>query len=245
MTIAYSRAGYAGSTARPGRSVADVVPDIQGILDEIGADRFLTLGWSGGGPHALACAAMLPGRCLAAASIAGVAPHEALGDHWLTGMGPENIEEFGLAIQGEVPLTSWLEKEGPALASIKASDVALALGGLASETDRAVITDEFAGFLAACFRKGVSSGFAGWRDDDLAFVREWGFDLAQIKVPVAIWQGEQDRMVPFSHGQWLAQHVPGARSRLHRDQGHLSLMAQMIDAIVEDLVAMAGSPATN
>jgi pimeloyl-ACP methyl ester carboxylesterase len=245
MIVAYSRAGYAGSTARPGRSVADVVPVIGAIMDEIGHDRFLTMGWSGGGPHALACAAMLPGRCLAAASIAGIAPYNGLGDQWLAGMGQENIDEFGLAMQGEEQLSAWLEKEGPPLRQVTPSDVAAALGGLVSETDRAAVTDEFAEFLARCFRKGVSSGFAGWRDDDLAFVREWGFDLAEIAVPVAIWQGEQDRMVPFSHGQWLAEHVPGARSRLHRDQGHLSLMAYMIDAIVEDLVAMAGSPATN
>src|SRR5215510_9653306 len=91
-TVVLSRPGYAGSTPRPGRSVADVVDDVVAVLDELGDERFLTLGWSGGGPHALACAALLPDRCAAAATLAGVAPYAAEGLRWLDGMGPENIE---------------------------------------------------------------------------------------------------------------------------------------------------------
>ena len=95
--ILAARPGYEGSTPRPGRRVVDVAGDTAAVLDELGADTFVTAGWSGGGPHALACAAALPGRCLAAASVAGVAPYQAEGLDWLAGMGPENIAEFGAA----------------------------------------------------------------------------------------------------------------------------------------------------
>ncbi|MGI8446514.1 MAG: alpha/beta fold hydrolase [Streptosporangiaceae bacterium] len=93
-TVMYARPGYGGSTGQPGRRIADAAADITAVLAEVGAQQFVTVGWSGGGPHALACAALLPGRCLAAASLAGVAPARAAGLDWTAGMGPENVTEF-------------------------------------------------------------------------------------------------------------------------------------------------------
>ncbi len=238
-TVIYSRPGYATSSAKPGRTVADAVGDVQAILGELDAEEFVTIGWSGGGPHALACAANLPDRCAAAVSLAGVAPYAAAGLDWMAGMGPENIEEFNLALQGEAALTPWLEQQAVALGQVEGPAVAAALGGLVSDVDKAALTGEFAEFMAAVFRRAVSSGIAGWRDDDLAFTRDWGFDLARIERPVAVWQGEQDRMVPFTHGQWLAQHIPNARVRLYRDEGHLSLGVKALDRIIDDVVAIA------
>lgn len=238
-TVAYSRPGYAGSTPAPGRTVADAAADVRTILDTLGVDEFVTVGWSGGGPHALACAALLPGRCLAAATLAGVAPHEAEGLDWLAGMGEENLTEFGAARAGEAELTRYLEGEAPALATVTGAQVASALGGLVSEVDKAALTGEFADALAESFRRGMSTGIAGWRDDDLAFVRPWGFDLSSIRVPVAVWQGGQDRMVPYAHGTWLASRIPGARVRLSDDEGHLSLVNQF-GRILDDLLSLAG-----
>ena len=209
------------------------------ILDAIGADRFVTMGWSGGGPHALACAALLPERCAAAASLAGVAPYPAEGLDWLAGMGNENIEEFSAAIAGEAALTAALEKMAPDLKAIRGADVAAALGGLVSDVDKRALTGEFADKLAASFRRAVSNGIDGWRDDDLAFTRNWGFDLATIACPVAVWQGGEDRMVPFSHGQWLAAHIPTARAHLYPDEGHLSLAVASLDRIVADLAELS------
>jgi pimeloyl-ACP methyl ester carboxylesterase len=238
-TVVYSRPGYAGSTANPGRSVADAVTDIEAILDRLNASEFVTIGWSGGGPHALACAARLHDRCAAAASLAGVAPYEADGLDWMAGMGPENVEEFSLAVKGEAALTPWMEEQARVLGNIKPADVAAPLGGLVSDVDKASLTGDYAEFMAECFHRSVSTGIAGWRDDDLAFTRRWAFDLAEIDVPVAVWQGEQDRMVPFTHGQWLAQHIPKARVHLYRDEGHLSLAVNALDRIIDDLLAMA------
>jgi pimeloyl-ACP methyl ester carboxylesterase len=236
--VMYSRPGYAGSTQRPGRSVADAADDVAAVLDALGADTFVTLGWSGGGPHALACAALLPDRCLAATSLAGVAPYPAAGLDWMAGMGAENIEEFSAALEGKEALSVALERIAKDLATIRGADVAAALGDLVSDVDKRALTGEFADTLAEGFRRSVSTGIAGWRDDDLAFTRNWGFDLGTIRRPVAVWQGGQDRMVPFSHGQWLATHIPTARVHLYADEGHLSLGVASLDRIVEDLAQL-------
>lgn len=238
--VAYSRAGYGSSTPDPGRRVASVAADTAAVLDELGADRFLTAGWSGGGPHALACAALLPGRCVAAATVAGVAPHDAAGLDWLDGMGEENHKEFAAAAAGVGPLSTYLSAEATGLAAVEGSHVAAALGDLVSEVDRAALTDEFAEYTAAMFRASVSSGIAGWRDDDLAFITDWGFDLGAITTPVSVWQGEQDRMVPYAHGQWLAGALAGATVHLEPSEGHLSLVLNAFDAVVAELAGRLG-----
>lgn len=238
-TVAYSRPGYGLSTPKPGRSVADAATDVADILDALGADSFYTLGWSGGGPHALACAARLPDRCLAAASLAGVAPYPAQGLDWLAGMGDENVEEFGLTLAGAAVLTPFLDREAAKLRAVRAQDVAAALGTLVSEVDRAALSGEFAEFSASSMRHALSNGTAGWRDDDIAFTQPWGFDLASITRPVTVWQGGEDRMVPFAHGAWLSAHVAGARSRLHPAEGHLSLGVTRIGDLLDDLIEIA------
>lgn len=232
-----ARPGYEGSAPRQGRSVAEIAADVTAILDVLNAQRFLTIGWSGGGPHALACAALLPGRCLAAASIAGVAPHDAEELDWLGGMGHSNVDEFGAARQGEAALVPFLEAAATELAAVTGADVADDLGNLISEADKAALTGDFADYLAAALRAGVSAGVAGWRDDDLAFVKPWGFDLDRLG-SVAIWQGDQDRMVPYAHGAWLAGHIPGARVRLLPGDGHLTLMTDCA-RILDDLLEMS------
>jgi pimeloyl-ACP methyl ester carboxylesterase len=239
----YSRPGYAGSTPQPGRSVADAAADVAAVLDALRADTFVTMGWSGGGPHALACAALLPDRCAAATSLAGVAPYPADGLDWLAGMAPENVEEFSAAIEGEQALTETVQRMARDLQGVQGADVAAALGGLLSDVDKKALTGEFADTLADTSRKALSTGIAGWRDDDLAFTRHWGFDLDSIRRPVAVWQGGQDRMVPFSHGQWLAAHIPTARVHLYPDEGHLSLGVASMDRIVADLAELGSSVA--
>jgi pimeloyl-ACP methyl ester carboxylesterase len=237
--VMYSRPGYADSTQQAGRSVAHAAADVAAVLDALGADTFVTMGWSGGGPHALACAALLPDRCAAATSLAGVAPYSAKGLDWLAGMGAENVEEYSAAIAGERALSAALQTMARDLETIQGADVAAALGGVVSEVDKLALTGEFAGTMAESFRRALSTGIAGWRDDDLAFTRSWGLDLANIRRPVAVWQGGQDRMVPFSHGQWLAAHIPTARVHLYPNEGHLSLVVASLDRIVADLAGLA------
>jgi pimeloyl-ACP methyl ester carboxylesterase len=237
--VEVARPGYERSTPRPGRRVRDVAPDVAAVLDVLGADTFVTIGSSGGGPHSLACAAGLPGRCLAAASIAGVAPYAAEGLDFLAGMGPENVAEFGAAVKGADDLTPYLEKEAVPLSQVTGEDVAAAFGGLVSAADKAALTGEFAAAVAASLQAAVRNGIAGWRDDDLAFAADWGFPLDALGAPVAIWQGDQDRMVPYAHGQWLAAHIPGAGVHLMPGEGHLTLTVTAIGRILDDLLGIA------
>lgn len=235
--VSAARPGYAASSRRPDRSVADVVDDAKAVLDDLGADRCYTLGGSGGGPHTLACAALLPDRVVAAATIASVAPYGASGLDFLAGMGNENIDEFGAALAGSAALVPFLEAWAPGLRTATGQQLADALGDLIPPVDRAALTGEFADAVAADIRHGLEHGIWGWHDDDLAFTRSWGFDLASIRVPLTIWQGGQDRMVPSAHGAWLAEQIPGARAHLLPEHGHLSLAVSSIRTILDELIS--------
>jgi pimeloyl-ACP methyl ester carboxylesterase len=242
-TVMYARPGYGGSSGQTGRRVADAAADVAAVLDGLGARQFVTAGWSGGGPHALACAALLPARCLAAASLAGVAPAQAAGLDWTAGMAPENITEFDAAGQGKIALTAFLEETAPGLRQVSGQQIAEEMGGLISAADRAVVTAEFAEYLAESFRAALHAGIAGWRDDDIAFLSDWGFPVEQAgAVPVAVWQGDEDRMVPFGHGAWLAAHIPEARAHLAPGEGHLTLAVRSFGAVLDDLLDLAGQP---
>lgn len=241
--VTYSRPGYGGSSPRPdgahAATVADDVADTVTVLDHLGLDDFLTIGWSGGGPRALGCAALLPGRCRAAACVAGPAPESEIDWDIREGMAPENVEEFTAVREGVEALERFLEGQ-TALFGVTAEQLAESLGGLAPEADRAVLTVEVAETLAAGFRAAGRQGTVGWRDDDLAMmVRPWGFDLGSIEVPVSVWAGAADTMVPFRHGAWLAARVPGAQPRFFEEDGHISLMVTA-ERILDDLLHLAG-----
>lgn len=238
--VTYSRPGYGRSTPRPapGRFADDVV-ESTAVLDHLGVDRFVTAGWSGGGPRALACAALLPERCLAAASIAGVAPYAGEGLDWFAGMAEENVAEYSAAARGAEEYEHLVVEQVLPMMAASPDEIAEAMGGLVPPVDRAAVTAEFADWMSRTFAHAAAQGPVGVRDDGLAAVAAWGFDLASIRVPVAVWQGRQDAMVPFAHGEWLAAHVPGARAHLFDDEGHLSLVARLGD-ILADLTHLAG-----
>ena len=234
--VSYSRPGYGGSDRHEGRTVADCAADLTAILDHLGIERCFTIGGSGGGPHALACAALLPERTIAAATIAGVAPWPADGLDWLEGMGQENHDEFAAALEGGDRLREFLETEAEQLLTVRGDELHAALGDLLSGVDRAVLTGDFADYMTASDREALGNGVWGWFDDDRAFVTSWGFELDAIEVPVTVWQGDQDRFVPAAHGRWLAEHISGARAELRADQGHLSLALGAYGEILDDLL---------
>ncbi|GBC86854.1 2-hydroxy-6-oxononadienedioate/2-hydroxy-6-oxononatrienedioate hydrolase [bacterium HR12] len=237
----FSRPGFGASSRRPGRRVADVAEDVAALADHLGAERFLTLGASGGGPHAVATAALLPTRVLAAATIGGVAPYDAEGLDWTEGMGEDNRTEYPLAARDPEALLAWMEPQVETFRRISAEEVISALRSLVSPVDEAALAGELGAFLAASGHAAFRLGPWGWYDDDLAFVAPWGFDLAAIRCPVAVWQGGEDRFVPFAHGRWLAEHLPTARPRLRPEHGHLSLLTQALDAILDDLLELAAA----
>jgi pimeloyl-ACP methyl ester carboxylesterase len=221
--FSYDRPGYGGSTRLKGREVADCAADIIAVCDALGIERFCVWGISGGGPHALAATALLPDRVVAAAALASVAPYDAEGLDFLEGMGEQNVEEFGTIFEGEAAHRASMEKQRDELLSATPEQLVELWQTLLGPSDREVATGVLAAFLLDHIRAGIGRGGDGWIDDDLAFVTPWGFDLASIRVPVQLWQGEQDRFVPYGHGVWLAEHIPGVDARLTAEDGHLTL----------------------
>jgi pimeloyl-ACP methyl ester carboxylesterase len=234
--VTFSRPGYGASTRQPGRKVVDVAGDVAAVLDHLGAPRCLVAGWSGGGPHALATGARLPEQVHGILCIAGVAPFDSAGLNFLAGMGEQNIEEFGLALEGEEALRLSTEAEAVDLRNADAPGLIEGMATLLANVDRAVLTDEFGEDMVANFAEGLRTGVDGWVDDDLAFVSSWGFTLNEIATPTFVWQGSEDLMVPLAHGQWLAEHIPGATPHLQQGEGHLSLGVGALDRMLDELV---------
>jgi pimeloyl-ACP methyl ester carboxylesterase len=233
--VTTSRPGYGDSTRQPGRGVVDVAADTAAVLAAIGAGRCLVAGWSGGGPHALACGARLSAAA-AVLVISGVAPYPAAGLDWMADMGEENVVEFSAALGGEDELRRYLLPVAEQLKEITPAEIVASLETLLPDVDRAVLTGEFGEDVAASFREAVRTSVDGWLDDDLAFTRSWGFGLEEISVPAMIWQGSADLMVPFAHGQWFAAQLPGASVHLEEGEGHLSVGLGALDRMLDELV---------
>ncbi|HEY4828615.1 MAG TPA: alpha/beta hydrolase [Solirubrobacteraceae bacterium] len=233
--IIYSRPGYGGSTRCPGRTVASCVTDVAAVADALGYDRFYSVGGSGGGPHSIACAALLPDRVIAAASIASPAPVDADGLDWTAGMGQENVEELAASQAGDAELEAFLEALLEQLVGVSDEQVIAALGDLVSDVDRRALTGELAEFIVRETNHALSNGVWGWFDDDRAFLGDWGFDLTDVRAPLSVWHGGQDRFVPPAHGEWLAAYL-GADAHLRPDDGHLSLALTSYGEILDTLL---------
>lgn len=222
--ITYDRPGYGGSTRQPGRSVVDCVEDVAAIADHLGIGRFAVTGGSGGGPHSLAVAARLGERVVRARCDVGVAPYGLDELDFFDGMDPLNVTEFGWALEGEQRLAVELDRELREMAQRVAADPSKLLGDdwALDDADRAVLSRAD---LAAVIREStedlVRGGVWGWVDDDLVFTKPWGFDLAEITVPVQVRYGAKDVLVPAAHGAWLGRNVPGAEIVVEDGEGHL------------------------
>ena len=229
--FSYDRPGYGASTRHEGRSVADCAGDIAAVCDALEIGRLGVWGISGGGPHALAAAALLEDRVVAASSLASPAPYDAEGLDYFAGMGEQNVEEFGVIFEGEEAHRAAMERQRAELLSLEPERLVEAWQTLLGRADREVATGEFAANLLDHMRAGLEPSGDGWLDDDLAFVRPWGFDLASIGVPVQLWHGEQDRFVPFAHGVWLAERIPTADAHLSAEDGHLTLFLRRVPQV--------------
>ena len=221
FAISYSRAGYGNSSRNENRTVIDNSSDIQELLSHFGITKEVSIGWSGGGPHAMADSTLKQNA--AVITIAGVGEYNAPDLNFLDGMGPENHIEFGAAVEGRDQIEKWMLEYSPAMASVTGDELIEAFGGLIGDADKKCYTKEIADSGAADYRHGLSNGFYGWMDDDLAFVQPWGFDIRKISQPVELWQGDQDFMVPHAHGIWLSKQIPTSKLIFEPGEGHISL----------------------
>ena len=218
--VAYDRPGYGLSEPKLGRAVADAAADIEAIADELGVERFVVMGGSGGAPHALACGALLGDRVLRVGALVTPAPPDAEDFDFNEGLAELNVKEFGAALEGQEAIEEYLQ---PFVDQLR-SDPEAVLDEIASElpdADRALVSrDAFRTVLLESFQEAVRQGVRGWADDDLAFAKPWGFDLEDVRAEVRLWQGELDVLAPRSHGEYVADRLPNARFELLEGGGH-------------------------
>lgn len=217
--VGYDRPGYGGSTPLPGRVMAHAAADTAAVADALGIDRFAVLGASSGGPHALACAALLPDRVIAAACLASLAPPDAAGLDWHGGMAPGGAAELRAAAAGRDALAAHLAEVGDA-----EPDVFI-------DRDFADFATPIGGWLGRAAGQGMAGGPGGFLDDDLANVTPWGFDVDQVAAPVVLLHGTGDRCVPASHSEWLADRCDTAELVLCPDEGHISVWRHVATAL--------------
>jgi pimeloyl-ACP methyl ester carboxylesterase len=229
--ISYERPGYGGSTRQSGRTVASAASDVAAIARELGLNRVSVWGVSGGGPHALACAALLPGLVVAAAVLGSIAPYPAEGLDYCAGMGADNVADFKAALDGGETHRQAVEASARKLLQADLEPLVQALHSLLSPVDAAVLTTDFANFLLRSVREGVGESRDGMIDDDIAHIAPWGFELSQIRIPVLLMHGEQDRFVPVSHSRWLASKIPNVEARFPAEDGHLTLSLRRIPEV--------------
>jgi pimeloyl-ACP methyl ester carboxylesterase len=234
FVVTTSRPGYGQSTRREGRSIASVIGDLDAALTYFEREEYVALGWSGGGPHALASAALDP-RCRAAVTLASVAPADVDFD-WTEGMGPENVEEYALAQEGGPVYEELMAATGDLLGVATRDNIVDMIGGLLSEPDREALVDDGARELfVEGMRYGFVNGWRGYYDDNVAMMAPWGFDVSDIAVPVHLFYGDEDLMVPAPHGKWLAAHVAKATVTHHPEEGHLSIFMNHLDEVAAAL----------
>jgi pimeloyl-ACP methyl ester carboxylesterase len=210
--VSYDRPGYGGSSPHDGRTVASAAADVAAIADALGIGQFAVFGHSGGGPHALACAALLPQRVVAAVSVSAPAPYDADGLDWFAGSPPSIAAENRAATGGRAALEEhWAQAEPEDMAAFFTEADMAALGGSWS-------------WLAGVASQAIEQGNEGYLEDTLAGVQPWGFEPGAIGVPVLIMHGANDKMVPSAHGQWLAAHIPAAELRVVPDTGHITVL---------------------
>jgi pimeloyl-ACP methyl ester carboxylesterase len=223
--LAYDRPGYGHSTRMAGRTVADAAADVRTIADELGLERFAVVGRSGGGPHALACAALLPERVTRAAVLVGIAPRDAAGLEWHAGMTEANREDYAIADSGVDHLTEWYELRASA-ARVDPTSMLGFLDPLLPEADRRVMSDHgIRTMLVSNFAEAFRQSAAGWVDDTLAFTEPWGFGLDRIDVPVLLWHGALDVFAPIGHTRWLAERIRHAAFFASRGAAHFGAVA--------------------
>ncbi len=249
--ITFDRPGYGRSDRLEFRTVADVAKDVAAIADHLCIERFAVLGRSGGGPHALACAALLPDRVTRAATLVSLAPKQARGLDWFDGMAVSNVDAYTIAEENREKLEVLLKDAAARIYADPSSHVAL-LSEEMSEPDRqAVANKNVHAALAVSFAEALRDSAEGWIDDVLAFCSPWGFDLATIRVPVCLWYGGKDVFTPKAHTDWLAKSIPGAFGLYEPNRAHFDALEVVPDLLswlsgrTEKVLASLTSMVTN
>jgi len=215
LSIAFGRSGYVGSTPKPGRITIDIAHDVAELADFLGVKRMVNVGLSGGGQHAIATG--LDPRSVGVVTSGSLAPFEEMGEDFYLGMQQADIDEYADALRDIKDLVKRFQ------------------GGLATDPSAQFTPKEVSAndkraqqspswkILFESCDLTMKSGWDWVADDYSSYLRPWGFDPREIRVPVILWQGGLDKNVPPQHGQWLAKHIPNSKLKLIEDESHVGL----------------------
>jgi pimeloyl-ACP methyl ester carboxylesterase len=229
--ISYDRPGYGGSTPCAGRAIADCASDVQAICAALGIGRLAMWGYSGGGPYLLACAALLPDLVAAAACLASPAPYDADGFDYFAGMDQDSIDSTRQLLTDPDTARAETDNDREVILALSAADLAQALASVLTPVDAAVLKGELADYVTYVNHEGLAPGSQGLWDDVYDRLRPWGFELADISIPVLLLHGRQDGFLPVAHSQWLAARISGVEARFPEDDGHLTLLQHRIGEV--------------
>jgi len=229
--VSFDRPGYGGSDRLEGRRVADVAADVLAIADARDLEQFSVVGRSGGGPHALACAALLADRVTRVAVLVGIAPHGADGLDWFDGMAQSNVTEYTAAANSYADIVARTREVASAVRADPASLIARLHAEL-PDPDRRVVADRgIRSMLIETYAEALRTSDYGWIDDVVAFCSDWGFDPASIPVPVLLWHGASDVFSPASHARWLAGKIPNAAVVVQAGAAHFGALDVLPDIL--------------
>jgi pimeloyl-ACP methyl ester carboxylesterase len=229
--ICYDRPGYGQSDRQEGRRVVDAAKDVEVIADKLGIERFAVVGRSGGGPHALAAAAMLPDRVTRAAVLVSLAPMDAPGLDWFAGMGDSNVHEYRTDDADRRALKASLTDLADRMREDPESHVEFIDKEL-SPYDRRVLQNVLMRKqITDSYLEAVRDSAWGWIDDALAFRDKWGFDLDSVDVDVRLWHGADDQFSPTAHTHWLASQIRASTVRVEPRMGHFGAVEILPDML--------------
>ena len=240
--IAYDRPGFGESERCPGRAVADAAADVDDLADHLGIERFAVVGRSGGAPHALACAALLPERVTRVAALVACAPRDLMGERWYDGMAARNIEWYRVAEQGLAAYTAYVAAEMNRSRANPASIMPTTHADVPKPDRDAAAEYGIKLALMDTYSEALHYGIGGWIDDNIALVNPWGFDPARLRAPVLLWHGAEDMFSPVTHSKWLERAIPGAQLELAAGRAHLGaieVLPSLFPWLTEDLQGSA------
>ena len=230
FALAIGRSGYVGSTKKPGRITIDIAKDVAELATALGITKFVNIGLSGGGQHAIATG--LDSRCAGVVTVGSLAPFAELGENFYTGMQQADLDEYADALKDINLLVKrfqgWLDRD-------TSENIA---GSNLSENDlKASNSPTWKCVMDSCAFT-MSQGWDWVADDYSSYLKPWGFDPRDVKVPAVIWQGGLDKNVPVQHGKWLAANIPNARLELRDDESHLGVFVNYEVEIMESAIAL-------
>jgi pimeloyl-ACP methyl ester carboxylesterase len=233
FALSFGRSGYAGSSAKPGRITIDVANDVAELGTNLGINRFVNMGLSGGGQHAIATG--LDSRSAGVVTVGSLAPFVELGDHFYTGMQQADLDEYAEALKDINLLVKRFQKwqDGDLGETITGTELSERDKLSASKPTWKVTLDSCA--------YTMQKGWDWVADDYSSYLKPWGFNPRDVKVPAVIWQGGLDKNVPVQHGKWLAENLPNARLELRADESHLGIYVNYEEEIMQSAIALLTS----